>query len=73
MDKLTLTTEDLDLLEQRIDELLAKCTKLELENRSLRNQAIELQSNKAELIKKTETARSRVEAMIYRLRALEQE
>ena len=73
MDKITLTTEDLDLLEQRIDDLLAKCTKLELENRSLRNQASELQSNKAELMKKTETARSRVEAMIYRLRALEQE
>lgn len=73
MDKVTLTTQDLDKLEQRIDDLLSKCTKLELENRSLRNQSIELQSNKAELMKKNETARSRVEAMIYRLRALEQE
>lgn len=73
MDKETLSTPDLDKLEQRIDELVSKCSRLELENRSLRAQAAELQSNKAELMEKNETARARVEAMIYRLKALEEE
>lgn len=62
---------DLQKLEQRVDELIDTCSTLTKENRSLKVQQEKLVIERAALIEKTELARSRVEAMITRLKALE--
>jgi cell division protein ZapB len=56
----------------RIDELVLLSRRLADENRSLRQSQEALASERANLLAKNEQARSRVEAMISRLRALEQ-
>jgi cell division protein ZapB len=56
----------------RIDELVVLSRRLADENSSLRNSQEALVSERANLLAKNEQARSRVEAMISRLRALEQ-
>lgn len=66
------TLADLQALEHRVDELLDLCRKLHGENRSLRVSQDSLVQEKANLIAKNEQARSRVEAMISRLKSLEQ-
>jgi cell division protein ZapB len=65
------TETDLSHLEQRIDELIDTVGSLKNENTSLRQQTDKLSSERAQLIEKTEKARSRVEAMITRLKSLE--
>lgn len=66
------TTElDLKRLESQVDQLIRTIERLSEENRNLRGKQQELMSERAELIEKTELARSRVEAMISRLRAIE--
>jgi cell division protein ZapB len=65
------TEDDLRNLEQRIDELIDTVGLLKNENTSLRQQKDKLVNERSQLIEKTETARSRVEAMISRLRSLE--
>jgi len=65
------TEDDLRLLEQRIDELIDTVGLLKNENTSLRQQKDKLVNERSQLIEKTELARSRVEAMISRLRSLE--
>ena len=62
---------DLNTLEQRVDELINAVTRLQTENQSLRAQQADLVTERARLIEKTELARSRVEAMIARLKAME--
>ena len=72
LDKTTFTPKtDLRLLEQRIDELIDTVGLLKNENTSLRHQKDKLVTERSQLIEKTEMARSRVEAMISRLRSLE--
>jgi cell division protein ZapB len=65
--------EELSLraLEARLDELIRTCEELNDENRALRDQQSHLMSERAALIEKSELARSRVEAMIARLKAME--
>jgi len=46
---------------------------LQDENRSLRDEQAGLRAERARLIEKTELARTRVESMISRLRAMEDE
>jgi cell division protein ZapB len=67
------STSELDLnkLETQVDELIRTIGRLTEENRNLRGKQQELMSERAELIEKTELARSRVEAMISRLRSIE--
>ncbi|TVO76649.1 TIGR02449 family protein [Sedimenticola selenatireducens] len=67
------STSELDLnkLETQVDELIRTISRLKEENRNLRGKQQELMSERAELIEKTELARSRVEAMISRLRTIE--
>ena len=65
------TEDDLRQLEQRIDELIDTVGSLKNENTSLRQQKDKLAGERSQLIEKTEMARSRVEAMISRLRSLE--
>ncbi|MCW8918429.1 MAG: TIGR02449 family protein [Gammaproteobacteria bacterium] len=64
---------DLKMLELRVDELIQRLTAIKNENRSLRESQSTLIAERARLIEKTELARSRVEAMITRLKAMEQE
>jgi cell division protein ZapB len=65
------TETDLSHLEQRIDELIDTVGMLKNENTSLRQQKDKLNIERSQLIEKTEKARSRVEAMISRLKSLE--
>ena len=61
------------MLEQRVDELLQRLSAVKGENLSLRDSQSSLITERARLIEKTELARTRVEAMIIRLKAMEQE
>ena len=56
----------------RIDQLLDLVRRLTEENRSLRQSQEAMVSERANLLAKNEQARSRVEAMIARLKSLEQ-
>jgi len=69
--KTVFTETDLKGLEQRVDELIDTVGLLKNENTNLRQQKDKLVSERSQLIEKTELARSRVEAMISRLRSLE--
>lgn len=62
---------DLDTLEVQVEELLRTCKRLHEENASLRTRQETLVAERAELIEKTEFARSRVESMISRLKSME--
>jgi len=64
---------DLKKLETRVDELIKAVERLQQENKTLRNSQTHLMSERTELIEKTEMARTKVEAMIKRLKALENE
>ena len=62
---------DLQRLEVRINELLSLVQQLTEENRALRHRQDHLASERAALLQKNEQARAGVEAMIGRLRMLE--
>lgn len=62
---------DLRALEAQVEELIQTCEQLSDENRALRDQQSTLVAERASLIEKSELARSRVEAMIARLKAME--
>lgn len=66
-------SQQLKLLERKINDLIQLCEQLDRENRLLKNTAQSWQQEREQLIQKTEIARSKVEAMIIRLKALEQE
>jgi cell division protein ZapB len=63
--------EQVDALEERLQALLTLCTRLRQENHSLKAQQVSLVEERARLIKKNETARSKVEQMIIRLKSME--
>lgn len=65
--------QQLKTLEQRVDELIHLCTKMDQEIRALRAAERILRDERAQLLRKNEDARVKVEAMIGRLRSLEQE
>lgn len=62
---------DLDKLEQRVDDLINVCRRLKGENHTLRAAEGELTSAHRRLSEKMQLARTRIEAMIGRLKALE--
>lgn len=64
--------QKLDDLTVRLDELGAVLARLLEENRSLRTSQEQLIGERAALLTKNEQARARVEAMILRLKSLEQ-
>lgn len=68
-----MSTSPLEQLEQRVDELIELTAVLSRENRALKAQQITWSTERAKLIEKNELAKSRVEAMISRLKALEQD
>lgn len=61
----------LQALESKIDELIALCRDLNRENQRLQGENDDWQRERQELINKNELARSKVEAMIARLRSME--
>jgi cell division protein ZapB len=72
MDSLEQAAKDLDRLEQQLQSLLDQVRRLREENLSLQNRQESLVAERAVLVAKNEEARSKVEAMINRLKALEQ-
>lgn len=67
------TAKDWQVLEQQVDELIGLTTTLSKENQALRAQQRNWTTERAKLIEKNELAKSRVESMITRLKALEQD
>ncbi|WP_257281029.1 TIGR02449 family protein [Endozoicomonas sp. ISHI1] len=64
---------ELATLNQKIDDLVAISLKLKKENRLLRAKEHTWLAERAKLMEKNDVARSKVEAMINRLRTLEHE
>jgi len=65
------TSDPIQALSERVDRLLRLADRLMDENRSLRQSQQQLAAERAALLDKNEQARSRVEAMIQRLKSLE--
>ncbi|MBB6186607.1 TIGR02449 family protein [Rhodanobacter sp. MP7CTX1] len=63
--------QELAALAQQLDRLLDTVRRLTEENRSLRQSQEQLSGERAGLLARNEQARSRVEAMIQRLKSLE--
>jgi cell division protein ZapB len=62
---------ELRRLEQRIEELVSAVLQLKEENRALRMRQDSISTERASLLQKSELVRTRVEAMIGRLRTME--
>ena len=60
-------------LEHRVDELIELCDEYKRHNKSLRGREQQLADERANLMKKNDMARNKVESMIVRLKALEQD
>jgi cell division protein ZapB len=67
------SNDPLHTLEARLDRLIQLCSELQQENRKLRASASDWQRERVRLVEKNELARTRVEAMIARLKSLETE
>ena len=65
--------ETLKQLEKKLDHLIQLCARLQAENTSLREKESTLLRERSKLLEKNEMARSRVEAMITRLKNLDTE
>jgi cell division protein ZapB len=63
--------QELDALNRQVDQLIDMVRRLTEENRSLRHSQEQLATERAGLMARNEQARGRVEAMIQRLKALE--
>lgn len=63
---------DLQKLEVQLDQLLSQFQRLKGENAQLRAKAAELAAERSRLLEKNELAAHKVEAMLIRLRGLEQ-
>jgi cell division protein ZapB len=66
------TTEELNSLETKLDVLIDEYQHIKIENVSLKTKQDTLVREKAKLLEKTTLARTQVEAMINRLKAMEQ-
>ncbi len=62
---------ELRRLEKRVDELVATLLRLKDENRALRQRQETLAAEKTTVMNRSEQVRTRVEAMIGRLKAME--
>lgn len=65
--------DDLKSLEQRVDELLRLCDRLQQENRDLRVGHESLAEEHSELAERSRVARERLGSIIERLRTLEKQ
>lgn len=64
---------DLDRFERLVGDLVYRVERLQEENASLRASQEHLVAERADLIEKTELARSKVEAMVARLKSMEEQ
>ncbi len=64
---------DITKLEENLDELINRYSVIQHENTTLKVKQDELVKEKAKLVEKTNLVRSRVEAMISRLKAMEKD
>ena len=67
------TEQQLRQLEARVYDLLRISARLRQENQALHDRESKLVEERAQLLKKNDAARSKVEAIISRLKSLEQE
>ena len=65
--------QQLQQLEQRVEELIAISARLRLENDALQARETRLMEERTDLLKKNDVAKNKVEAIISRLKSLEQE
>jgi cell division protein ZapB len=63
---------EVQVLADKLDQLLERYGKLELENQALKNRQDDWIRERAQLVHKNDLAKTKLEAMIGRLRALEQ-
>jgi cell division protein ZapB len=63
---------ELKRLEKRLEDLIVTVSQIKEENRALRQRQDALTSERAGLLQKNEQVRARVEAMIGRLKSMEQ-
>jgi cell division protein ZapB len=63
---------EVQALADKLDQLLERYGKLELENQALKNRHEDWIRERAQLVHKNDLAKTKLEAMIGRLRALEQ-
>jgi cell division protein ZapB len=63
---------ELKRLEKRLEDLIATVGQIKEENRALRQRQDSLTAERAALLQKNEQVRARVEAMIGRLKSMEQ-
>jgi cell division protein ZapB len=63
---------ELKRLEKRLEDLISTIGQIKEENRALRQRQETLTSERAALLQKNEQVRARVEAMIGRLKSMEQ-
>jgi len=71
MNSLARTETDIERLQAGLNEMIRRLRVLEEENQSLKVRQESLVAERANLVHRNEEARSRVEAMIERLKALE--
>lgn len=63
----------IDKMDQQLDELISLCEEYKRHNHALKMRETQLTEERANLTQKNDMARAKVEAMISRLRALEQD
>lgn len=66
-----MSDDALKSLEEKIDQLIALCAQLNRENHALKEENLNFQQERRDLIAKNELARWRVEAALQRLRSME--
>ena len=64
---------ELSTLEKRIDELIAFCDQLERKQESIVNEQEKWLQERSRLLEKNELAKTKIEAMIMRLKSLDQD
>ena len=64
-------TQDLNVLEAKVDELVELCESLANENRALRERNRAWAAEKSNLVERNELARSKIGALIDRLKAMD--
>lgn len=63
---------EVQALADKLDKLIARCQKLEQDNAALRELQDSWNRERSQLLHKNDLAKNKIEAMIGRLRALEQ-
>lgn len=61
----------LKVLDGKVDQLIALCAQLNRENQTLKQENLNYQQERRDLIAKNDLARARVEATLQRLRSME--